>query len=621
MVTESFRRFIDRPATPWERYRLQGLWLVLDLTLLLAVAELVAWLIERELGPLQWTVILLMAAVRLWVFVRVGMYRAVLRYSGIHSLLTVCGAVCAGTAVAVLVTYFTRNPNTGGLGRLFLVPEALLAMVVCGGTRLLARLLLERIDAGPGKRTLIYGAGQLGELVLRQLRSELGFTLLGFIDDDPQRQGALIGGKPVLGRLDDLGVLIARHKPELVVVAINELSPERLRATFNTCMAQGLVVRRASGVASAMGHRHVGLADIPIEDLLRRPRRNLDPAPVRAILSGATVLVTGAGGSIGSELCRQAAAMGAAKLVLVEHGEFNCYRIEGELRKLFPELEVAPVLDDLGDRARLEKLFARWKPAVVFHAAAYKHVPLVEVNPCAGVANNLGGFRNLLAACDAAGVGRLVMISTDKAVHPTNVMGASKRACELLLRNAPQAGTHRCAVRFGNVLGSSGSVVPRFLEQIAKGGPVTVTHPEMTRYFMLIPEAVELVLQAGALADRGEIFILDMGQPVRIADLARQLILLSGRQPEREVPIVFTGLRPGEKLYEELLYDPAQARTSIKDITIGVNPPRDWGRLEAEIDHLLEVCQRRDRAAFIAALQAVVPEWIPSAEMKKGLGE
>jgi FlaA1/EpsC-like NDP-sugar epimerase len=372
-----------------------------------------------------------------------------------------------------------------------------------------------------------------------------------------------------------------------------------------------LRVMIAKGFTSAFSQDfHPELRNVALEDLLSRPSRNLDPAPVHRALHGKRVLVTGAGGSIGSELCHQIAATNPESLVLLDHSEFNLYAIDLAIREKFPYLQLSAVLDNLQSAPDLERMFARHRPQVVFHAAAYKHVPLVEDNPARGVLNNVLGFRNLIATADAAGAERLVLISTDKAVRPTNVMGATKRVCELLLQNFPANSAKMCAVRFGNVLGSSGSVMPRFLDQIAKGGPVTVTHPEITRFFMLIPEAVSLVLQSGAMADHGEIFILDMGEPVKIAEMARQLIFMTGHRPDEDIKIAFTGLRPGEKLYEELIIDDKEGGTNVDGILVAKPAAIPYGKLAHEVDVLIDACRAADRQKMVDALRALVPEWV-----------
>jgi FlaA1/EpsC-like NDP-sugar epimerase len=566
-------------------------------------------------------ILALIIVVRLAIFVRQGMYRAVLRYSGIHTLVVASVGIAAGTAVGVAAAFFLQLENTAGLGRAFLVLEALISLVVCGGMRMAARMMLERVGRGEGQRVLVYGAGNLGEMTMRDLLRTANFAPIGFIDDDQHLRGALIHGKPVLGGLKEFGAICLRHKPDLVILAVSDLSGETTRSVFHACMERNvrLVVVRG-GTAGVMGGNRLDLKDLALEDLLPRPSRKLDPAPVRTMLTGQVVLITGAGGSIGSELCRQVAAKGAQKLVLLDHSEYNLYTIHQQLTECHPGLPVVPVLKNLCQREAIERLLREHRPSVVFHAAAYKHVPLVEDNPCQGVINNIASFRNLLEACDAAGVGRLVQISTDKAVRPTNVMGATKRVCELLLQNFPTTTTRLCAVRFGNVLGSSGSVVPRFLEQIAAGGPITITHPEITRYFMLIPEAVALVLQAGALAEHGEIFILDMGAPVKIADMARQLIFMSGHQPDRDIRLTFTGLRPGEKLYEELLIDDSERRTAVEGITIAHAASCSYPALAGGVQRLLRAAEERDLKVMVAELQALVPEWTVGEGIRQRCG-
>lgn len=596
------------PAQAQQRRRLlQLVWVGVDLLVLTVAAVIAAALLERPLLPEAWAMLGVMALVRVIAFIKLGMYRAVLRYSGIHVLgITVLG-VLLGTAVGVLISWLGGNFATAKIGRAFIAIEALLAMAACGGLRFAARLILEPRWGDGRERVLIYGAGDLGDTTIRKLGRSGDWNPVGFLDDDPHLHGLSMHGRRVLGGLDDLPRVLAEVKPAALFVAVHDLPDATARAIVRACQAAQVRVRVVRGIEHG---DQLSLGNLRFEDLLPRPSRALDAAPVQAMLGGATVLVTGAGGSIGSELCRQICAAGAARLVLVDHSEFNLYQIEADLRRDHPAVRVIAVLDDLQDGGRLRSLLAMHQPAAVFHAAAYKHVPMVEANPFRGVINNVGGFANVLAACHATRVGRLVLVSTDKAVRPTNVMGASKRVCELLLQNRPMGATRCAAVRFGNVLGSSGSVVPLFLEQIRRGGPVTVTHPEMTRYFMLIPEAVALVLASGAMAAHGEIFILDMGEPVRIADLARQLIYLSGAS-EAAVPITYTGLRPGEKLYEELLLGESERGTPVEGITVAKATPVPWGVLEEQTALLLQACRDEDLDNFAAALRAIVPEWQP----------
>jgi FlaA1/EpsC-like NDP-sugar epimerase len=596
---------------------LQATWVMVDCAAMIMAAALAAALIGIAIERFAMAIIVLIILVRLAVFVRQGMYRAVLRYSGIHTLVIASTGVAAGTAVGVAVAYFFHLENTASLGRAFLVLEGMMSLMVCGGLRMAVRMILERAAQNGGQRVLVFGAGNMGEMTMRDLIRTANFTPIGFIDDDRHLRGALIHGKPVLGGLSEFGAICLKHKPDLMIMAVADPPAEIIRVVFHACMERNvrLVVARG-GAAGVLGAAdRLQLKDLALEDLLPRPSRRIDPTPVKAMLAGRIIMITGAGGSIGSELCRQVAAGGAKKIILIDHSEFNLYVIHQQIGERHPGLLVVPVLMNLANRDAIERLLSEQHPDVVFHAAAYKHVPLVEGNPCEAIINNVAGFRNLLEACDRVGIERLVQISTDKAVRPTNVMGATKRVCELLLQNFPTVKTRLCAVRFGNVLGSSGSVVPRFLEQIAAGGPVTVTHPDITRYFMLIPEAVALVLQAGALAEHGEIFILDMGAPVKIADMARQLIFMSGHQPDRDIRLVFNGLRPGEKLYEELLIDDSERRTSVEGITIAHSATWSYPALAGSIERLLQAAESRDVSRVIVELKTLVPEWAASIEV------
>ncbi len=601
----------------WRRRCTQAAWIGIDLVLLAGAAVLAAGLLERPLLPATWLMLAVMAAVRVAAFLGLGVYRTVLRYSGLHGTATIVAGILLGTVAGVFISWFTGGEATAKVGRAFIAIEAMLAMAACGGLRFAARLWLEPRWSQGRDTVLIYGAGDLGDATIRSLGRSAAWNPIGFLDDDPAKHGRALHGRRVLGGLADLPRILAEVKPAAVFIAIHDLPDATARTIAKVCQPAGVRVRVVRGIEHQMGDDQLTLGNLDIAELLPRPSRDLDPGPVRRMLEGATVLVTGAGGSIGSELCRQACQAGVRRLVLVDHSEFNLYQVDAGLRRDFPGVAVVPVLDDLQDQGRLCTLLGTHAPATVFHAAAYKHVPMVEANPCRGVLNNVGGFANLLTACDAAGVERLVLISTDKAVRPTNVMGATKRVCELLLQNRPMPRTKCAAVRFGNVLGSSGSVVPLFLEQIRRGGPVTVTHPEMTRYFMLIPEAVALVMASGAMAAHGEIFILDMGEPVRIADLARQLIWLSGNN-EATVPITFTGLRPGEKLYEELLLGDAERGTTITGITVARATPVAWEGLRARVADLLAACRDEDLQRMARHLRGIVPEWQPSEGLRSG---
>lgn len=483
------------------------------------------------------------------------------RFSGFGEVkrLTLACAI-AGTVSAAVVM---------GLG-LVKVPRAVLAlhpvvslMGVCV-VRIAYRMLYEHIRSRIAgreqrpRRALVLGAGAAARLLLAGI-AEQGWAVLGLFDDDPAKRGARIGGVPVLGPIEAVGESARRGDATHVVVALPSASPAQRRRALELAAATGLPVLTVPTVDELRTgkSRIERLRDIEPEDLLGREPVQLDEAGIGEILTGRTVMITGAGGSIGSELCRQVARYAPARLVLYELSEFNLYTIEQELSESFPAIELVRLIGDVKDLEHLRRTMAQWPPQVVFHAAAYKHVPLMEEhNAWAALRNNtLGTYHAALAAAEA-GVGRFVLISTDKAVNPTNVMGATKRAAEMVISALAQQhpGTRFMAVRFGNVLGSSGSVIPKFKEQIARGGPVTVTHPEIIRYFMTIPEAARLVLQAAAIGESGQVLVLDMGEPVKIVDLARDLIRMAGHTPE-EIRIEFTGLRAGEKLYEELLAD------------------------------------------------------------------
>jgi len=603
-----------RARTPGQRRVAQWIWFVMDLALIVASALAAAWLSERELGATQWLVLALIAAVYCLVCQQRGIYRSVLIYSGVDEMISIGLAMVSGIIAAVVVTYFLQQINTGGLGRVFLVVFGFTLVTSCGGARMIARRFLEAsIPAADRRRVLVYGAGALGEAVLRELRRHPSYLAVGMLDDDPARNGIAIRGQRVYGGFAQVRELIPRLRPDLLVIANRSLDQQALRKVFEECMDLGLQVKVVQGLGINSSQK-VQLQDLALEDLLRRPQRNLSRAPVVTLLHRKVVLVTGAGGSIGSELCRQIAMAGARELVLIDHSEFNLYQIDNDLHHSFPEVLITPVLATLADIRTLENIINRHRPEVVFHAAAYKHVPMVEENPFLGMTNNLGGYANLLHACITHKVPQVVTISTDKAVRPTNVMGASKRACEVLMQSMDSGDTRLCAVRFGNVLGSSGSVIPRFLEQIHQGGPVTVTHPDVTRYFMLLPEAVELVLQAGAIAKQGEILILDMGEPVRIVNLARQLIYMTGHMPDHDIRIIFSGLRPGEKLTEELLLDGSEHVTVVDGITVARSTRREHQEVEDLVTKLLIACQERDLATFIHLTLKLVPEWQPSRE-------
>lgn len=595
-----------------KRRLLQIGWLVLDVVCMAIATAASAWLLDRPLTSMAMAIMVAANLVRIALSIRVGLYHAVLRFTGMHTMWCLLLAAMAGTVAAVLVAFMARYSTLGLLGRAFLVVEALFYLVLCGGTRVLARAAWNWRHRSLGLRVLVYGAGGLGETAMRGLRSA-GCDPVGFVDDDPRTHGSLINGRKVWGKPEDLPGIRAGLEPDLLLVAVRDLAPVRLREVLRLCMANELpikVVRDINGLFDTVGA--LQLDDLAFQDLLLRPQKELDRSRAGALITDRVVAVTGAGGSIGREICEQVAGHQPRRLVLVDHGEFALFSVASDLRDRHPALDLMPVLADCAEASRMQELLGQAEVDLVFHAAAYKHVPLLEENPFRALANNVAAALAVVRAADRAGVRELVLISSDKAVRPANVMGASKRVCELIVQNFPTTTTTLCGVRFGNVLGSSGSVVPRFLEQIRRGGPVTVTHPEVTRYFMLTSEAVHLVLSSAAMAEPGRIYILDMGEPIRIADMARQLIFMTGNRPEKDIEIVYTGLRPGEKLTEHLLHSDAERETNLAGVTVARPTRAPWDRLLRRIDALLSACRNRDGEGFELNLRALVPDWSPS---------
>jgi len=469
--------------------------------------------------------------------------------------------VIAGLAAAVVVLMLQLRQVPRAVLALHPVVTLMGLALVRLSYRALYEHARERISGGPAdaKRALVMGAGEAARRLLAGIHRQ-GWMVVGLLDDDPSKQGARIANVPVLGPLASVADQATRAEATHIIVALPSARASQRRRALELAAPTGLPVLTVPSADELLrdGRSDIDrVRDIEPEDLLGREPVQLDEAGIAEVLTGKTVLVTGAGGSIGSELCRQVARLGPARLVLFEQSEFNLYTLEQALGDEFPRLPLVRLVGDVKDLAQLRRVMSQWRPQVVFHAAAYKHVPLMEEhNAWAALRNNTLGTCQAAQAAAEAGAERFVLISTDKAVNPTNVMGATKRAAEMVISAlaAEHPGTRFMAVRFGNVLGSSGSVIPKFKEQIARGGPVTVTHPDIIRYFMTIPEAARLVLQAAAIGQSGQVLVLDMGEPVRIVDLARDLISLSGHAPD-EIRIEFTGLRPGEKLFEELLAD------------------------------------------------------------------
>ncbi len=545
-----------------------------------------------------------------------GLYKRIWQYASIGELLSILYAVSIGTGGTAIVVYLIAPYRVPHKATILLW---LLSVILIGGSRFIWRVLQEQVfltkSGAVQKRVLIVGAGDAGALAVRELRNRnyRDGRPVGFIDDAPGKQKLQLFGLPVLGTRKDIVRVVKGHNVDEVIIAMPSAASESVRELVWLCEKSGVTMKILPGVYDILsGNVEVkSIREVQVEDLLGREPVVLNLEEIAGYLRDQVVLVTGAGGSIGSEICRQIANFSPKRLVLVGHGENSIFDIEQELLDTFPALEAEAEIADIKDRTRMDLIFNTHRPKVVFHAAAHKHVPLMERNPAEAVKNNVLGTKNLAEAAAANGVKTFVLISTDKAVNPTSVMGASKRLAEMVVQSMDKVSdTKFVAVRFGNVLGSRGSVIPTFKRQIAKGGPVTVTHPEMVRYFMTIPEAAQLVIQAGAMAAGGEIFILDMGKPVKIVDLATDLIRLSGLEPGKDVKIKFTGIRAGEKLYEELLTS-EEGTASTKHRRIFVAKPNsiDAQKLEGMIQTMRDYGSTLSPAEVIELIQTLVPNF------------
>ncbi len=489
-----------------------------------------------------------------------GLYKKLWQYASIGELVSILAAVTFGGAVTIAYTYFAAINLSGLMPRSVILLTWLINIIFIGGSRLAWRLFRDHawMPKKGGKPVLIIGAGDAGALVARELKSHYNnqYNPVGFVDDDAQKQNLHLYGLPVLGFRADIPDLVRAYGIQEIIVAIPSVSGKVIREIVEICQETTAELKILPGVYELIdGDVSLQqLREVQVEDLLGREPVQVNLEEIAGYLKGEAVLITGAGGSIGSELCRQVAKYDPEKLLLLGHDENPIFEIEQELSYLFPKVVLETVIADVKDKARIEQVFQTFRPKVIFHAAAHKHVPLMECNAGEAVKNNIFGTYNVAEMAGKYQAKTFVFISTDKAVNPTSIMGATKRVAEMVIQlMGEKYKTRYAAVRFGNVLGSRGSVIPTFKEQISRGGPVTVTHLEMTRYFMTIPEAVQLVIQAGAMARGGEVFVLDMGEPVKIVDLAEDLIRLSGLEPGEDIEIQFTGIRPGEKLYEELL--------------------------------------------------------------------
>jgi FlaA1/EpsC-like NDP-sugar epimerase len=614
-----------------------------DLVLLLGafgVAYLVRfdWRVPPDrLGQL-WAVAPLVVAVKYVALRAFGATRHSWRYTSLRDITAVAvGAYCAAAVIAFVRTLGPLDALPPVAAEALVIPYGVIAIdfgatiLMLGGARVVRRAVDEsrhargRRGEGPARRAVLVGAGAAGVLVLKELRRrpDLGITPAAFVDDDPAKRGRVIHSLRVTGPIDDLDEVVRATGADTILITIAQPRGTLVRRVAEVAESLGVTVRTIPGLYEVVeGHAPVTqLRPVQIEDLLRREPVTEGSELVNAVITGATVLVTGAGGSIGSELCRQLVRESPQTVILLERAEHALYEIHRELTQRDPDgqVELVPTVVDITDVDALRHLVDVHRPDIVFHAAAHKHVPMMEALPVEAAKNNVLGTAAVVDACLAADVPRFVMISTDKAVNPTSVMGATKRVAERYVQQAAHRSGHRyVAVRFGNVLGSNGSVVPVFQRQIEAGGPVTVTHPEMRRYFMTIPEACKLVMEAGAMADGGEVFVLDMGEPVKIVDLARDLIRLSGLRPDEDIAIAFVGMRPGEKLFEELGLASEQVnRTAHPRINRWATAERGEGELDRDIALLRAATLAHDGAGVRALLRTLVPEFDADAPTRQ----
>ena len=602
--------------------------------LFILISVLGSYALRFELGPLFFQYLpsaywMLAAAIIIkpLIYYYFGLYRRMWMYASVQELKIIIVAVTAASAIvsAVMVSFLSLELFIG-FPRAVLVIDWLLSILLVGGLRFSLRIVSDARtvsstskDIRNQRRVLIVGAGDAGALVVRELQknTQMNFSAVGFLDDNPVKLNQQIHGIPVIGNVNDLSRILDQFKIDEVIIAIPSAPGRIVRLVADICRIKNISFRTMPGIYELLGGTVSvsRLREVDIADLLRRQPAHMHDELIGASLSGKVVLVSGAGGSIGKELCRQIARWGPAELIMLGHGENSVFEALLDLKESFQGLSISPVIADMRDKGRLNIIFERHRPQVVFHAAAHKHVPLMELNSEEAVTNNILGTKNLVEICENHNIERLVMISTDKAIRPKNVMGATKRIAEMVvLQAAKRTGKPYCVVRFGNVLGSRGSVVPVFKRQISSGGPITITHPDMKRYFMTIPEAVYLVLQSGGMGKGGETFVLNMGDQVRIVDLAEDLIRLSGLEPGRDIEIVFTGARPGEKLSEDL-WDEGFTfnRTDHPDI---YHLAGQENLIGIEIDVLVEELIGLARSGDISGIIAAFDKHIPGAQVR-----
>jgi len=581
----------------------------------LALVIRYGWPLGNEVEAIFWQVLPMVVVVQSLIFWYSGLYRGIWRFVSLPDLVSMLRSVAIGTLAVVLVLVLFNRLEKIPRSSLLFYPFLLIFLL--GTPRFCYRWWCEHsfnflATAKSLQRTLVLGAGTSGEMLVRDMlrNPHSGYLPIGFLDDNRQLHGGKVQGILVLGGIEQLTKLVKSLLIEIVIIAIPSASAEQMQRIVELCERCGVPFRTLPNFVSGPVNLQA-LREVAIEDLLGRDKIELDWETIQAGLQGKVVMVSGGGGSIGNELCWQIAQLNPATLVIVERCEFNLYRAERRLRQKFPKLSLYAYLGDVGDAIAMQHILSRHAPAIVFHAAAYKHVPILQWQVREAVRNNVLGTQILAQLVTQQGCQTFVMISSDKAVNPTNVMGATKRAAEIFCQAMNgRSQTHFITVRFGNVLGSAGSVVPLFKEQIAQGGPVTVTHPDISRYFMTIPEACQLILQAAALGRGGEIFVLDMGKPVRIRYLAEQLIRLSGKIPHQEVKIIYTGLRPGEKLHEELFHaEEKMGKTAHPKILLAVPRSNHWEQVDSLLKELVQACDEDSDSKIRRNLKQLVMEW------------